>query len=98
MIIQIIINKGDIKKGINGYKYFYFELEKQADFTKDPNPFLGIADWKIRDQKEIGKKRRKIRWFDKVSYFHEPNDKMIINKFKFFSLMSSVSLTKIRFV
>ena len=77
------VNKGDIKKGINGYKYFYFELEKQADFTKDPNPFLGIADWKIRDQKQIGKKRRKIRWFDKVSYFHEPNDKMIINKFKF---------------
>ena len=37
----------------------------------------------MRDQKEIGKKRRKIRWFDKVSYWNDPNNKMIINKFKF---------------
>ena len=77
------VNKGNFEKGINGYKYFYFKFKKKVDFTKDPNPFLGIETWKLRDQKEIGKKRRKIRWFDKVSYFHEPNDKMIINKFKF---------------
>ena len=77
------VNKGERKKGINGYTYFYFKFEKQVDFTKDPNPFLGIADWKVRDQKDIGKKRRKIRWFDQVTYWKDPNNKMIINKFKF---------------
>jgi hypothetical protein len=77
------VNKGNFEKGINGYKYFYFKFKKKVDFTKDPNPFLGIETWKLRDQKEIGKKRRKIRWFDKITYWHNPDNKMIINKFKF---------------